>query len=299
MAELSDFQKIPKTDSFNDLLGGMRYSSYSLWAGFVIPGFSKDDECFDTKLLDDFKFYTNLKISSKKDLQNLFYMSVSESAADNVKKLFGGIDFSLCKKCESPAEFISVIDEVKGKSENSTKILPVLQINSDLENNLFLAETFIENKNFSGVVLAGRKFLAQDEKTENYEKIFTSARKSNLKTEISCVQTRNPDELNFALTTFKPDFVKDIPESAFDEKTFDFMKQTEICAEFTPYVPSCLETEKLKKYKFMRRLFDSGMKIRLCTGSLLLLKKSISEFAVDLCNSGIFSENEVKSFFEI
>lgn len=299
MAELSDFSKIPKSDSFNDLLSGMRYSSYSRWAGFVIPGFSEDDECFDSKLNDDFKFYTDIKISGKKDLQSLFYMSLSEAAADNVKKLFGGIDFSLCKKCESPAEFISLIDEVKVKSENSTEILPILQINSDLENNLYLAETFLENRNFSGVILAGRKFLAQNEKTKIYEKILTTSRKSNLKTEVNGVGIKTSDELNFALTTFKPDFVKDIPESAFDEKTFDFMKQTEICAEFTPYVPSRLETEKLKKYKFMRRLFDSGIKIRLCTGSLLLLKKSISEFAVDLCNSGIFSENEVKSFFEI
>lgn len=299
MTELSDFSKIPKVDSFNDLLGGMRYSSYSRWSGFMIPGFSKDDECLDVKIIDDFKFYTNLKISGKKDLQSLFYMSLAEASADNVKKLYGGIDFSLCKKCENPAEFIAVIDEVKKKFKSSTEIFPVLQINSDSENNLFLAETFIENKNFAGIILFGGNFFSFDDKTQSFDKIFTSARKSEIKTEINCVHSKNSDETNFALATFKPDFIKDLPEGACDEKTLDFIKQTEICAEFTPYIPSCLETEKIKKYKFMRRLFDSGIKIRLCTGSLLLLKKSISEFAVDLCNSEIFSEDEVKSFFAI
>lgn len=299
MAELSDFQKIPKTDSFNDLLSGMRYFSYSRWAGFVIPDFSEDDECFDSKLLDEFKFYTDIKISGQKDLQSLFYMSISEAAADNVKKLFAGIDLSLCKKCENPSSFIDLIINVKLKCESQTEIFPVLAIDSNLENNLYLAETFIENKKFAGIILSGEKIFSFDEKTKIYDKILASARKCGLKTEINCVHAQNSDGVNFALTTFKPDFIKDVPESVFDEKIFDFVKQTEICAEFTPYVPSCLETEKLKKYKFMRRLFDSGIKIRLCTGSLLLLKKSVSEFAVDLCNSGIFSEDEVKSFFEI
>ena len=143
MVSFADFLKIPKTDSFNDLLSGMRYSSYTNWAGFKIPGFSDDEECNNPKLFDDFKFYNDIKINGKKDLQNLFYMSVSEAAVDNVKALYAGIDFSLCGKCDSPAEFIAAINEVKTKTEKTLDLYPILSINSDIKNNLFLEMNFL------------------------------------------------------------------------------------------------------------------------------------------------------------
>lgn len=298
MAELLNFQKIPKIDSFNDLLSGMRYPSYTRWSGFLVPELSRNDVCLDTKIIDDFKFYTDIKITNKKDLQSLFYMSLSEAVADNVKIIYAGIDFSLCGKCSTPSEFISAIEEVKTRTSDSIEMRPVLAINSCLDNNFFLAETFIENKNFSGLILGGKNFFLKDE-SHLYEKIFSSARRSGIKTEISCLEMKTPDDLNFALTTFMPDFVKDISPLIFDEEILNFIKQTKICVEFSSFVPSALKDAQLEKYKFIRRLFDSGVQISLCTGSLLLLKKSLSEFAMDLCSSGIFSEEEIKNLLSI
>lgn len=298
MAELLNFQKIPKTDYFSDLLSGMRYFSYTRWSGFLLPELSKNDICLDSKLLDEFKFYTDIKITGRKDFQSLFYMSLSEAVADNVKILYAGIDCSLCGKCAAPSEFISAVEEVKLKTSGSIDLRPVLAINSSLGNNLFLAETFIENRNFSRVVLGSGNFFLKDEK-HLYGKIFSSARRAGLKTEISCLAMARPDDLKFALETFRPDFVKDIFPLIFDEEILDFIKQTKICVEFTPFVHSPLKDAKLKKYKFMRRLFDSGVQIRLCTGSLLLLKKSLSEFAMELCGLEIFSEEEIKNLLAI
>lgn len=298
MAELADFLEIPKTDSFNDLLTGMRYSSYANWSGFAIPGFRKDKDCNDFKILSDYKFYTDLKISGDKDIQNLFYMSVSEAKADNVKILYGGIDFALHQKCENSEKFINAIEEIKKKSGKSTELRPILIINSEAENNLPLAETFIKNQNFSGIILSGANFFLYDSNVKIYEKIFSTARKLNQKTEINCTGIKTPDETKSALETFLPDFLKDIREEICDEKTLDFMKQTEMCAEFSPYSPFISSYKKQKRYKFIRRLFDYGIKIHLCTGNLLFLKKSISEFAADLCNSGLFSNQEMISIIK-
>lgn len=295
--ELGEFLKIQKTDGFNDLQAGMLYSSYLKWANFVIPGFSENEACYDCSLYDDFKFYTDVKISGRKDLQSLFYLSAAEAVADNVKTLYGGIDLALCEKCGNPAEFAAAIDDVKEKFSGQTKILPVLILNSSVENNLFLAETFIESKKFDGVFLGGRDFVHQDEKTEFYAKIFDSARGSKLKTEIDCLEMKSSEEFYFTLETFKPDFVKDAFDSVCDKKCFDFMKRQNICVEFSPYFSSALKEEKLKKYRFMRKVFDSGVKVRICTASLVFLKSSLSQFAVDLCNSGIFTKDEVLGFF--
>lgn len=296
--ELGEFLKIQKTDGFNDLQAGMLYSSYLKWANFVIPGFSENEACYDRSLYDDFTFYTDVKIGGRKDLQSLFYLSAAEAAADNVKTLYGGIDLALCEKCGNPAEFAVAIDDVKSKFSSQTKILPVLILNSDVENNLFLAETFIESKKFDGIFLGGRKFAHQDEKTKFYAKIFDSARAANLKTEIDCLEIKSLDEFYFALETFKPGFVKDAFDSICDEKSMDFIKRESVCVEFSPYYFSASKDDKLKKYRFMRKLFDSGVKIRICTASLVFLKSSLSQFAVDLCGSGFFTKDEAAVFFE-
>ena len=296
--ELGEFLKIQKTDGFNDLQAGMLYSSYLKWANFVIPGFSENEACYDRSLYDDFTFYTDVKIGGRKDLQSLFYLSAAEAAADNVKTLYGGIDLALCEKCGNPAEFAAAIDDVKSKFSSQTKILPVLILNSSVENNLFLAETFIESKKFDGVFLGGRNFAHQDEKTEFYARIFDSARAANLKTEIDCLEIKSPDEFYFALETFKPGFVKDAFDSICDKKSLDFIKRENVCVEFSPYYFSESKDDRIKKYRFMRKLFDSGVKIRICTASLVFLKSSLSQFAVDLCGSEFFTKDEAAGFFE-
>lgn len=295
--ELGEFLRIPKTDGFNDLQAGMLYSSYLKWANFMLPGFSETEACYDRAFHDDFKFYTNVKIGGRKDLQSLFYLSVAEAGADNVKTLYGGIDLSLCEKCGNPAEFAAAVDEVKSKFCGQTEILPVLILDNGVENNLFLAETFIESGKFAGVFLCCKNFI-HNENAESYAKIFSAAKELKMKTEIDCIEMKTPEEFNFALETFKPDFVKDAFDSICDEKSLDFIKQQNICAEFSPYSFSSSKEDRLKKYRFMRKIFDSGVKIRICTASLLFLKSSLSQFAAELCNSGIFRKGEVLGFFE-
>lgn len=295
MGELAEFLKVEKTDSFNDLLCGMRYSSYIHWSGFVIPSFSEDDFCSDSRLLEDFKFYTNVKICTRKDIQSLFYMSVAEACADSVKTLYGGIDFSLCYRCQSPAEFIETIDEIKEKVKNEVELKSVLAINSDSESNLFLAQTFIENKSFSGLILAGKSFSVSEKRVQDFEEIFAAARDLSLKTEITCVGIEDAASLYRVLSYLKPSHIKDITPELCDEKILDFIKQSGVCAELSPHLFCNSKEEKAKKARFIRFLYDNGVPVHLCTGNLLLLKKSLSEFASDIMDYNVFSKEELKN----
>ncbi|MBQ0050481.1 MAG: hypothetical protein KBT11_00280 [Treponema sp.] len=286
MATVADFHRLSKIDYLNNLHLGMTYRNFVRWSDFLIPGFPENSPCLDSSLRDEVSFYTDLKVQTKQDFFNLVYLSISESMADSVKVLNGAVAFDFCKKFQTAANFIEVLKEIEEKYSNEIKIRPTLKINSNIEENLSLAEAFVDNKSIYGVYVVGNKFTS--EKVENYRNILKIGRKNGLRTLLECRSLSKTEDLLFALKTYEPEALKDLPDELYSSEVEELIKQMDVKIVLSP------ATQNLK---FMRKLADDGLKLNLCTDSFLFYKKSLSEFAADICNSALFTVEEMKVLF--
>ena len=106
MAAISDFLKIPKIDSCKHLSSGMKYDSFTQWAGFLLPGFDElksrpAGSVQDLAIRKDFNLYTQTRISSAHDILLLFCYAVSESISDGIKLLNGTVNVDFLSKCRN------------------------------------------------------------------------------------------------------------------------------------------------------------------------------------------------------
>lgn len=169
MATISEFVKIPKIDSCKHLSSGMRYSTFTQWAGFLVPDFdefatrnagSEDD----LKIRRDFCTFTQTRICSAHDILLLFCHAISESILENVAVLNGTVNVDFLSKCKNAAEFLDTVKEASEKYTDKIKVKPFLGIDSDNENNLPLAEMLLESNLLAGIELYGNKFAEMPER---------------------------------------------------------------------------------------------------------------------------------------
>ena len=100
------------------------------------------------------------------------------------------------------------------------------------------------------------------------------------------------------LRTFVPDVMIQGESAAKDPRAITFMKDNDISVVVTPnlgFGEQKMDMEQ--KAKYVRAFLDAGITVKAGTESVLLLNKSLSQFAADLCNTGVFRANEVKELF--
>ncbi|WP_294427611.1 hypothetical protein [uncultured Treponema sp.] len=307
MVSISDFLRISKIDSCKHLSTGMRYSDYIKWAGFYLPPYSN----FDIKSIGtdksfgfwpEFFDYTHTRVGTAHDLLLLFCHSISESVCENVKVLNGTVNVNFISKCRNATEFVDVVKNAAEKYSKQIQINPFLGINTDKENNITLATMLLESGVFKGIELYGSSFADNPEK---FLGIFNTARKMNLKSRISCLgcrtlktheeifelmQNLHPTHLLNPNIAFNYDDLEEFKSGKIFPEIISFSKDNNIHVEFSPAPILSVSEEKAK---LIREVAENDIPFSLCTEDLLFLNKSISEFAVDLCNAGIFSKDEM------
>ena len=314
MYTISDFIKIPKIDSCKHLSTGMRYSSLVQWTGFLIPGFTefKTDKAGSE---DDFKRrkevadFARQRIASAHDILLLLCYSISESVQENIKVLNGTINVDFLSLCKSATEFLDIIKSASEKYADKTKVRPFLGINSDKENNLHLADMILDSGLFAGIELAGERFIQEPEK---FLTIFNTARKMGIEARIACLGFRNSDDEKYILeivqnlkpsTLLNPNITSKKIQSAliYDKKrmesTIKSLKSSGVKIDFSP-APLLSGDKETEKLQIIRSFVDADIPVHFCTEDVLYLNKSISEFAADLCNSGLFSKEEVEALIK-
>ena len=199
MASISDFVKIPKKDSCKHLSTGLAYSSFTHWAGFIIPSFSENrvinaGSDSDLELRKEISSYTNLRIASARDIFLLYCHSVSESVSENVNFINGTVGVDFVSKFNNASEFIDVIKMTCDKYSDKVKLLPYLGLDSDNDNDIPLATMLLESGVFSGIELYGTAFSEQPEKFLN---IFNTAHKMGIETRICCLGFRKVNDIRF------------------------------------------------------------------------------------------------------
>ncbi len=85
-------------------------------------------------------------------------------------------------------------------------------------------------------------------------------------------------------------------EQAKDKDILNFMKKNSIGAVITP-VQDTLTTEHTIEMKatWLRNFLEAGIEAKLGTESILLFNRSVSQFASELCNTGLFTKDEMSS----
>lgn len=308
MATIADFLEIKKTDSCKHLSTGMRYPVFTQWAGFLVPEFSDNikagsDEYMSLK--KSISSYTQDRIGCSHDIMLLFCHAISESVSENVKNLNGSLSVEYLSKCNNATEFLEIIKRTKEKYNDKINFRPFLGLDSDNENNLPLANMILESGLFEGIELYGTAFV---ETPEKFLAIFKSAHELNIETRISCQGLKNlqsRDELFELMLNFRPthllnpniglsnDKLKIFKDGKLYPEIVNFIHDNNIHIEFSP-APTLAERKPKEKAFAIREFAENDIDFSFCTEDVLFLGKSLSTFAADLCNLGVFSVEEMK-----
>ena len=309
MVSISDFIKVPKIDSCKHLSSGMRYDSFVRWAGFIIPNF-QEKLLEDVGGSEDLEFrkeifsYINLRAGTPHDVFLLFCHSISESVTENVKVLNGTVNVDLLSNLNNPSDFIDAIKNSCEKYADKITVRPYLGLNSDIEKNINLATMLLESGIFAGIELYGTAFA---EKPEKFLTIFKTARKLNIESRIGSLGLRNfadrasiweivqnlqPNVILNPNIVVKKDNLLIFKDGKILPEVINFLKSNNIRTEFSP-APFLSKQNSDEKIRVIREFAEQGLDFKLCSEDMLFLNKSLSEFAADLCNAGIFSKEEI------
>lgn len=309
MVAISDFVKIQKNDSCKHLATGMRYPNFVQWSGFVIPEFANIgllhagcDE--DLALRRELGNYARVRMASSFDVLTLFCASLSESISENVKEVNGTIDVDFLAQCKNATEFLDIVKTLTEKYTDKITFHPFLGIHSDKENNLPLATMLLDSGLFEGIELYGSTYA---ENPEKFLEIFKMARNMNMKSRICCLGFRtlpDRDSIFEIMLNLKPthlmnpniainnDGLRIFKNGTLYPEVCDFIKDHNVHIEFSP-APILSGKKGEQKAQIIRAFAENDISFSLCTEDMLFLNKSISEFATDLCNTGVFSVEEM------
>lgn len=309
MAVISDFVRLPKIDSCKHLSTGMRYSAFTQWTGFLIPGLDETSvrvagDPADIEMRKDINYYTQTRVGTAHDILLLFCHAISESISDNVMFLNGTVNVDFLSKCRNATEFLDTVKQACSMYSDRIKVRPFLGIDTDNENNLPLAEMLLESKYFEGIELYGRTYA---EKPERFLSIFKTAHRMGIESRICCFgfkTLKTQGEIIEILDNLRPTHLMN-PNIAINNDALRIFENGKICPEiialghetglhieFSP-APVLSGNKGDKKARVIREFAENNIPFSLCTEDILHLNKSISEFAVDLCNADIFSKEEI------
>lgn len=292
MTSIADFIKISKKDKHNNLDLGMRYSSYTLWSGFYIPDFPEDGICYEKDQQNEIKQYTQIRVDSKKDIKSLLSLSISELVADNVSEVDGTINCNLIKCTETPEYFVEIIREIQDKYSNQIKINPILAIDTDSldHTSLILAETLLGSQEFSGIHFYGKDFSINADK---YKTFAETAKEHNLTIKFSASDFSSENELYHAYKQILPNCIVNGENLINNDNFLSDLRNNNTSLIITPNTSTKLLSPWKEKANHLKLFMDKNINVSLGTEGILFLNKSISEFAMELCNCEIFTKDEI------
>lgn len=292
MTSIADFIKLPKIDTHNHLDLGMRYSSYVPWAGFYIPDFPST-KCADEEVLfSDVHPYTHARNRTEKDVLDILNLSLTEAVSDGVTVVEGTVDLGLMQRCSGINGFAEVITKTIQKFKDRIAFNPVLGINSEDSNRL--SEKWmlqlLRTGLFTGVDLYGKDVQLHP---EDHAELFKIADNFGLKKKVHGEYCTDPKQLLTLVKTLSPDEIQQGTSASKDKEVMKYLYENEITMNLCPQM--CIKTGVLKAYGEcpIKRLADAHVHVTLCTDSLLVFNKSISEQCMELCNAGLFTKDEM------
>lgn len=297
MTSVADFIKLSKIDTHNHLDIGMRYSSYVPWAGFYIPDFPVTQCMSEDDLFSLIAPYTHARTRTEKDVFNLFNLSLTEAVADGITVVEGIIDIGMAQHCNGIEGFANIISKTIEKFKDRLVLHPILGVDSsDMANTpAKLMLQLLRTGLFAGIDLYGKDITAHP---ESHKELFKLADNFGLKKEIHGEYCSTPEMLLNMIKILMPDEVQQGICAAKSKETMKYIADNKIKMNICPQL--CVQTGALKKYGTcpIRKFADSNIRVSLCTDSLLLFNKSLSEQCSALCNDNLFTKEEMIELLE-
>ncbi|WP_296668745.1 MULTISPECIES: hypothetical protein [unclassified Treponema] len=308
MTSVADFIKLPKKDFHSSLDLGMRYPSFVTWAGFYVPGFPEDGSPVKIEMRNQVHEYTSMRIATEDDIKKLLFLSISENIADNIIQTNAAIDSKLFQNCKKNCEFFLLLKTKIQKYSDHTKSDAFFSLDTDSadfrEKNLQFAKSFLLNENskelFKGIYFYGKNILNLTENSTELKELIQTVKKNGLKIRVDLSSVDSANDFFRVFEFFEPQVLINADNAANFGEILTFLKKKSIQTVITP--ETHFKDKKMdfsEKAKKMRSFLEAGIETFLGTQSILLFNKSISQLASELCNTGLFTKEEMLSILKI
>ena len=308
MTSVADFIKLPKKDFHSSLDLGMRYPSFVTWAGFYVPGFPEDGSPVKIEMRNQVHEYTSMRIATEDDIKKLLFLSISENIADNIIQTNAAIDSKLFQNCKKNCEFFLLLKTKIQKYSDHTKSDAFFSLDTDSadfrEKNLQFTKSFLLNENskelFRGIYFYGKNILNLTENSTELKELIQTVKKNGLKIRVDLSSVDSANDFFRVFEFFEPQVLINADNAANFGEILTFLKKKSIQTVITP--ETHFKDKKMdfsEKAKKMRSFLEAGIETFLGTQSILLFNKSISQLASELCNTGLFTKEEMLSILKI
>lgn len=292
MVNISDFLAIPKIDAHNHLNLGMRYKSYVPWAGFYIPDFPRPMHGLP-EMHEVIGQFTRNRCVTAKDVQDLITLSIQDAVADGVTILEGSIDIQFVQHCnDSIDEFLSLVQSLVSKFKGSIEFRPELGLGKTFPKDKIdaWAPTCIESGLFKSIDLYGPEV---EDGIEEFKYLYELSGKKGLKRKAHVGEFSDAASIKKFIEYFELDEVQHGIGAVHDDKVIQFLKDRQIKLNITPTSNVMLGAVPSMKEHPIKKLYDAGIPVSICTDDLLFFNKSVSEECVALVEAGTLTKEEV------
>lgn len=292
MSLLDEFIAHPKVEAHNHLNLGMFYKSYAPWAGFYIPDFPKDHYNGLPEMHEYIGQYTRPRASTGQDAKNLFTLSIEDAIRDGITVLEGSCDLQFVGHCGGIDKFVEMVGGLRDKYADKIDFRPELGIGK-----LFPADKVkawapgcLESGLFKSIDLYGPEVF---EGLETFKPIWDQAGKLGIKKKAHIGEFSNAETVQQFVDYFELDEVQHGLGACQDDKVLQMLVDKKIRCNVTPASNVSLGAAKSLKEHPMRKMWDAGCRLTICTDDLLFFNRSVSEQCVDMVDCGLFTKDEL------
>ena len=293
MISKNDFLNQPKIDAHNHLNLGMRYDSYKIWAGFEIPDFPKEKYNGLGEMHEYIGNYTRPRAATAQDAEDLITMSIEDAIADGVSVLEGSIDIQFVGHCENSIDnFLAMVSRIKENFKDKIDFRPELGMGKlfPKEKISAWAPACIESGIFKSIDLYGPEVF---EGLEDFKPLYDLAGKHGIKRKAHVGEFSDAKSVKQFIDYFELDEVQHGIGAVQDEEILKYLVDKKIRCNVTPASNVMLTAVDTLENHPIRKMYDAGVRLTICTDDLIFFNKSVSEQCADMVNCGLFTKEEI------
>lgn len=298
MISEKDFLKHHKVDAHNHLNLGMRYSRYKEWAGFEIPNFPREKYNGLGEMHEIIGQYTRPRAITAQDAEDLIVLSLEDAITDGVTVVEGSVDIQFVGHCNGSVDnFLSMVSRIKNNFKDKIDFRPELGMGKLFakEKIAAWAPACIESGVFNSIDLYGPEVF---EGLEDFKPLYDLAGKCGVKRKAHVGEFSDAQSVKQFIDYFDLNEVQHGIGATQDEKILQYLVDKKIRCNVTPASNVMLTSvDKLENHP-IRKMYDAGIRLTICTDDLIFFNKSVSEQCADLVNCGLFTKEEIISILD-
>ena len=293
MISANEFINHHKVDAHNHLNLGMRYESYKNWAGFEIPDFPREKYDGLDEMHAIIADYTRPRIATAEDAETLITLSLEDALKDGVTVVEGSVDIQFVGHCNSSIDsFLEMVVKIQNKYKGKIDFRPELGMGK-----LFPKDKInewvppcIESGVFKSIDLYGPEVF---EGLDSFKPLYDLAGKLGLKKKAHVGEFSDAISVKQFVDFFELDEVQHGIGAVEDDKILQYLADLNIRCNVTPASNIMLgASAKLEEHP-IRKMYDAGIRLTICTDDLLFFNKTVSQQCADMVNCGLFTKEEI------